>query len=177
MNEPAFERRCRRLLRWYPPDHRREHEDEMLSVMLAAGRPGQRRLGLRETADVVLGGIRVRAQRSFGRRAASRWRDALAVTAVLGTVLLLIDSVIRGVVAAFIVRSGSVDPPSAVVVYSIHIGAAAVLATGSLWAIATRRRSMTAAATWALALTIIGGGGYYWLSGGWIGYLITDYRL
>ena len=42
----ALERRYLRLLRCYPPSHRAFHREEMLGVLLAAARPGQRTPGL-----------------------------------------------------------------------------------------------------------------------------------
>ena len=41
----ALERRYRRLLRCYPPGHRQVHQEEMLGVLLATARPGQRAPG------------------------------------------------------------------------------------------------------------------------------------
>ena len=35
-----LERRYRRLLVWYPAEYRRDHEEEMLGVLLAAARGG-----------------------------------------------------------------------------------------------------------------------------------------
>ena len=43
----VLERRYRRLLRCYPPTHREFHREEMLGVLLAGTRPGQRTPGLR----------------------------------------------------------------------------------------------------------------------------------
>ncbi|MEU0569147.1 hypothetical protein ABZ297_27740 [Nonomuraea sp. NPDC005983] len=34
----GLERRYRRLLRWFPWEHRERHEEEMLSVLMAAAR-------------------------------------------------------------------------------------------------------------------------------------------
>jgi hypothetical protein len=45
----ALERRYRRLLRCYPPSHRAVHQEEMLGVLLAAARPGQRTPGAAQT--------------------------------------------------------------------------------------------------------------------------------
>ncbi|MBA9006296.1 hypothetical protein [Thermomonospora cellulosilytica] len=53
--------RYRRLLRWYPRDHRGDHEEEMLDVLLAAARPGRTRPTLQEAVDLVRGGLRNRA--------------------------------------------------------------------------------------------------------------------
>jgi hypothetical protein len=39
-----LERRYRLLLRCYPPSHRAAHREEMLGVLLATARPGQRQV-------------------------------------------------------------------------------------------------------------------------------------
>jgi len=49
----ALERAYRRWLRWYPPSFRREHEAEMLGVLLAGAREGQRRPELMECLDLL----------------------------------------------------------------------------------------------------------------------------
>ena len=48
-----LERRFRRLLAWYPREFRREHEDEMLAVLLAGAADGQRRPGPAASADLI----------------------------------------------------------------------------------------------------------------------------
>ena len=50
-----LERRYRRLLRLYPPRFRREHEQEMLPVLMDGARPGQRRPGLADSSDLLKG--------------------------------------------------------------------------------------------------------------------------
>lgn len=40
-----LEGRYRRLLRWYPADHRAAHEDEMIGVLLDDAEPGRERPG------------------------------------------------------------------------------------------------------------------------------------
>jgi hypothetical protein len=49
----ALERRYRRLLRSYPPGHRQVHREEMLGVLLATARPGQRAPGAGQTVNLV----------------------------------------------------------------------------------------------------------------------------
>ena len=48
-----LERRYRRLLRCYPPSHSEVHREEMLGVLLATARPGQRAPGARQTVNLV----------------------------------------------------------------------------------------------------------------------------
>jgi hypothetical protein len=53
----ALERRYRRLLAWYPAEHRRTYGDEMIGVLLAATPLGRRRPGAMDIADMIRGGI------------------------------------------------------------------------------------------------------------------------
>jgi hypothetical protein len=55
-----LERSYRRWLKWYPAAFRREHEEEILGVLLAGARDGQRRLGLMECLDLASNGLRMR---------------------------------------------------------------------------------------------------------------------
>jgi hypothetical protein len=48
-----LERRYRRLLGWYPATFRREHEAEMLGVLMDSARDGQQRAGLADSADLI----------------------------------------------------------------------------------------------------------------------------
>src|SRR5262249_60634103 len=57
---PALERGYRRLLAWYPRAFRREHEEEMLAVLLAGARPGQQRPSLAEAVNLIISGLGVR---------------------------------------------------------------------------------------------------------------------
>ena len=108
-----LEKRYRRLLALYPKDHRREHAEEMVSVLLAAaGDDAQTRApkpaawALRfgqhtaDSADLVAGALRIRGRmaRNRIRRAGwysrtvrdQRWSDALAVVSVVAPLLLLV---------------------------------------------------------------------------------------
>jgi hypothetical protein len=62
-----LERRYRRWLRWYPTAFRREYEDELLGVLLAGAREGQRRPGSLECLDLLASGLRLRL-RAAARR-------------------------------------------------------------------------------------------------------------
>jgi hypothetical protein len=53
VSESALEHRYRRLLAWYPAAFRHEQEDEMLAVLMAGARPGQRRLALAASAGTA----------------------------------------------------------------------------------------------------------------------------
>ena len=106
------EKRYRRLLALYPKDHRREHAEEMVGVLLAAAGDAQVRApkpvawALRfgqhtaDCADLVAGALRIRGRMVLNRirRAPwfsrtvrdQRWSDALAVVSVVAPLLLLV---------------------------------------------------------------------------------------
>ncbi|WP_327588621.1 hypothetical protein OHA25_17455 [Nonomuraea sp. NBC_00507] len=70
----ALERRYRRLLTWYPKDHRARHEEEMLAVLLAASAPGQSRPSGRDAFDLVRGGLAIRLRRVAPPGSRRHWR-------------------------------------------------------------------------------------------------------
>lgn len=84
-----LESRYRRLLRWYPWEHRRAYEEEMLDTLLAGARPGQRRPGPVDTVDLLLSAARHRVGLTARGLATAEWRDAAAATGVLGALLLV----------------------------------------------------------------------------------------
>jgi hypothetical protein len=69
-DDPDLERRYRRLLACYPAAFRREHEQEILSVLIAGADEGQRWPRLAEAADLL-------RSASF-MRLRTRWRTAWA---------------------------------------------------------------------------------------------------
>ncbi len=81
-------RRYRRLLAWYPAAHQQAHGDEMLGVLLAAARPGQRRPGLATTADLVAGALRIRVRALLRAGREIRAAEVLAVLSMLLPLLL-----------------------------------------------------------------------------------------
>lgn len=54
-----MERGYRRILACYPRAFRRESEEEILAVLMATARPGQRRVALAEFADLIRGALRM----------------------------------------------------------------------------------------------------------------------
>ena len=74
-----LERRYRRLLRWYPADHRAVHEDEMVAVLLADAGAGQRRPDRRTVLDLVVGGVRLYVRRVVPGPRTPEWRRAFAI--------------------------------------------------------------------------------------------------
>src|SRR6185437_13296345 len=88
----ALERRYRRLLRCYPPGHRLVHREEMLGVLLATARPGQRAPGARQTVNLVTCGLDIRARRALSSLADESWQDALAVVSLITPAVMLITA-------------------------------------------------------------------------------------
>lgn len=98
--EPAgqsgLERRYRRLLALcYPWKHRREYEGEMLAVLMAGARPGQRWPSVRDAANLAGHGLLARFGVAGTGLAAPAWADAVAVMAVLSALALLSQRVSR----------------------------------------------------------------------------------
>lgn len=85
----ALEQRYRRLLAWYPEPFRREREEEVLAVLLASARPGQRRPGLLESADLIRSALGMRLRAAWSGSANQGWADALAVFSVIAPLFLL----------------------------------------------------------------------------------------
>lgn len=59
-----LERRYRRWLRWYPKSFRREHEAEILAVLMAGAREGQRQPELMECLDLMRSALWMRLRPS-----------------------------------------------------------------------------------------------------------------
>jgi hypothetical protein len=97
----VLERRYRRLLGCYPPAHREFHREEMLGVLLAAARPGQRTPGLGQAVNLAACGLAIRVRRIPGWLAAGAGQDALAVVSLIAPAVVFILLVLeRGAVAA-----------------------------------------------------------------------------
>ncbi len=54
-----LEREYRRLVALYPRSFRRESEEEIVGVLMATAREGQRRADLAESADLIRGAVRM----------------------------------------------------------------------------------------------------------------------
>jgi hypothetical protein len=85
-----LERGYRRQLAWYPAEHRRAHEEEMLGVLMTGARAGQRLPGLAESADLIWGAMLIRFRPRRDGSAWPAWRDALAVVSVVLPLLFLV---------------------------------------------------------------------------------------
>jgi hypothetical protein len=84
--------RYRRLLAWYPRDHRERHGEEMLSVLLAGA--GERTRPSRgESADLLRGALRLHLRRVVGADGGIDHRDVLAIVSLLGPIVLLAGAV------------------------------------------------------------------------------------
>jgi hypothetical protein len=105
----VLERRYRRLLRCYPPSHRVAHREEMLDVLLAAARPGQRRPGASQTVNLVACGLAIRARRAL---TAGPWPDALAVLSLIAPVMLVIAALNLAVTTREAVATDQAYPPA-----------------------------------------------------------------
>lgn len=85
-----LERRYRRWLRWYPKAFRNQHESEVIEVLMASAREGQREPMLIECVDLISSAVRMRLRPSLPRS------DQSALTAVkvmfLGAALQLVTA-------------------------------------------------------------------------------------
>jgi hypothetical protein len=83
-----LERRYRRLLASYPRDHREQHGEEMLGVLMAGA--GERsRPGWGESVDLLWSAARLHVRRVAAVEGALTVRDVLAIVSLLGPVAML----------------------------------------------------------------------------------------
>jgi hypothetical protein len=97
MSEASLERAYRRMLAWYPRGFQAEQGDEMLGVLMASAREGQRRPGLMDTLDVLRGAVRMRLRSLRSGPENRGWADGLALFTVLAPVFLVLTSVAEAV--------------------------------------------------------------------------------
>jgi hypothetical protein len=101
MNDAAeLERRYRRLLKCFPAGYRREHEQEILSVLVAGAKEGQRRPGLADSADLVISAVFMR-WRELTRQPRWQWerrhpRLIIRVRVAIGIWLLVLGAILLG---------------------------------------------------------------------------------
>jgi hypothetical protein len=84
-----LESRYRRLLAWYPWEHRRRYEEEMVAVLMAGARPGQRYPALRDVTNLLSAAVRYRLGRTARGLIDPQWTDAAAVVGLLAAILVL----------------------------------------------------------------------------------------
>ncbi|MGH3155673.1 MAG: hypothetical protein ACRDNF_03715 [Streptosporangiaceae bacterium] len=94
----GLERRYRRLLAWYPPRFRAERGDEMLAVLLASAREGQRRPSVLDAVDVLKSSLRIRLRYLRSGPGNQAWAGNLAVFAVLAPLFLLVAALLEAFV-------------------------------------------------------------------------------
>jgi len=73
----ALEDRYRWLLRSYPRGYRQERSAEILGTLMDLARPGQQRPTIRESAALVVAGLRTRTGAHRRHTTAAVWADAL----------------------------------------------------------------------------------------------------
>jgi hypothetical protein len=149
-----LERRYRSLLTWYPAEHRYRYQEEMLGVMLAGARTGQRYPGWGETVDVLVAAVRMRLGRLAPGVRDTRWSDAAATAGVLLSMLLFayrLRPVVR--VYAWSVRLRGVEhtgPLRALLPPSVWLPALAALVITA--AVMTGRQAVAVTVAWATVL-------------------------
>ncbi len=98
-DDSDLERRYRRLLACYPAAFRREHEQEMLSVLMTAAEQGQRWPRPAELADLLRGAgsmrLRSRLRRSWAWEYRHR-RVMVPVRVLIGIWLLALTGILYG---------------------------------------------------------------------------------
>ena len=135
-DQADLERGYRRLLAWYPPEFRRENGPEILAVLMAGARDGQRRPGLAESADLIRSGVWMRLRPSVPRsagtvRAAVRLMYAGAAVSAAGLIIgltLIVVDIQVAVSGQFLGRSLAAQKP-----FVITVSMAFGLAVVSLW--------------------------------------------
>ena len=97
-NSSRLERRYRSLLALYPKAFRREHEQEILSVLMAAAPESQKRPRLAESADLVRSAIlmRLRQMKVPTSREYRRARLTLPIRVVIGVWLVVLTAILYG---------------------------------------------------------------------------------
>jgi hypothetical protein len=90
----GLERGYRRLLACYPARFRGEHGEELVAVLMAGARDGQRRPGLAESASLLRSALGMRLRPDASPAAGQGWADALAAFSLAGPVLLLATTVL-----------------------------------------------------------------------------------
>ncbi len=122
-----LERRYRRLLAFYPRAFRRESGAELIGVLMAAARHGQRRPGLAASADLISSGVRLRLRPSVPRsattvRAAVRLMYAGAAVTTVSLIAAIISVALVGRGAASLRVLGRNQPLSVAIPAGIVSG-------------------------------------------------------
>jgi hypothetical protein len=91
----GLERGYRRLLAAFPQSFRREQEEELLGVLMAGARTGQRWPGLAEVVDVAVSGLRMRLRRARAGPVSRDWAEALASLSVVAPLLVVVAGLLE----------------------------------------------------------------------------------
>ncbi|HEX4215072.1 MAG TPA: hypothetical protein VIA06_17265 [Candidatus Dormibacteraeota bacterium] len=94
---PSLAQLYKRLLFTYPAEYRRAREAEMLATLLDASVPGQTLPSPRETAGLILGGLRTRARLGASSGPSAVWAEALRLGAALVVTSYMVGTVILSV--------------------------------------------------------------------------------
>jgi hypothetical protein len=93
-----LERRYRRRLKWFPARYRREHEQEILSVLMAGAKEGHRRPGLADSADLLTSAIFMRwremTRQPRWRWERRHWRLIVRMRVAIGVWLLVVGGIL-----------------------------------------------------------------------------------
>jgi hypothetical protein len=140
----------RRLLACYPRGYRREYEEELLGVLLAAADPGRRRPGARDIIDLLGGALRVHLRQALGRGGGAHWRDACTVAGTILAALMLAQGLPS--LIYHVTEIPSLPYPAHAL--TVVTPAATVLTAAGVW---LGRRMLATVAAWAtLAATVTG---------------------
>ncbi|WP_214416954.1 hypothetical protein [Sphaerisporangium fuscum] len=136
-----LEDRYRRLLAWYPREHRALHEEEMVAVLLAAAATGRDRPSIREMFDLLQGAFAIRLRRAVGPVSRRHWHAAFNLAALLAPIWLLITELGRAAAyAGHALRNAEMGPGMALKTLAI------ALPYGVIAFLAWRNSRMVAAA-------------------------------
>jgi hypothetical protein len=102
----GLERRYRRLLSWYPRDHRERHGEEMIAVLMS-GSGDRARPTARESADLLWAAVRLHLRRVVAADGGVDPRDVLAIVSLLGPVALLAGATTGLHEIAWFVKAGA----------------------------------------------------------------------
>ncbi|MGO9977523.1 MAG: hypothetical protein ACLP01_32965 [Solirubrobacteraceae bacterium] len=149
-----LERRYRRLLAWYPKAFRREHEDEMLVVLMAGAGNGQRRPGLADSADLIRNASWMRVR---------PWAQRPAPTVVWALRLMVLAAALELVALATVVGTQA-GLRAAIIGRFPHFTAAQWQAEAHAHILPIEIGAPIAAAVW-LGLAWVNGRGYGWARG------------
>jgi hypothetical protein len=153
-----LERRYRRLLAWYPQAFRREHEEEMLVVLMAGAMDGRRRPGLADSADLIRNAIWMRLR---------PWAQRPAPTVVWALRLMVLAAGLELVALATVVGTQA-SLRSVIVGHFPHFTAAQWQAAVHAHILPVEVGAPIAAVVW-LGLAWANGRGYAWARGLFVG--------